>query len=150
MCVVFLFLMIRRPPRSTRTDTLFPYTTLFRSAWPGAWHSPVHRCGDRALSRTHPGDGLGGRGAGSGNRHGRRTPRRLPRDDRRDDPGAPCSERNPAACGSVGGDVVTADFAPDSAPVRDRKSVVEGKGVAVRVDIGGRRTRKKKKRHTNK
>src|SRR3546814_2756868 len=25
--------MIRRPPRSTRTDTLFPYTTLFRSAW---------------------------------------------------------------------------------------------------------------------
>src|SRR3546814_6542678 len=25
--------MIRRPPRSTRTDTLFPYTTLFRSLW---------------------------------------------------------------------------------------------------------------------
>src|SRR3546814_15111891 len=28
---LFLFLMLRRPPRSTRTDTLFPYTTLFRS-----------------------------------------------------------------------------------------------------------------------
>src|SRR3546814_2037623 len=28
---VFFFLMIRRPPRSTRTDTPFPYTTLFRS-----------------------------------------------------------------------------------------------------------------------
>src|SRR3546814_5019636 len=28
---VFFCLMIRRPPRSTRTDTLFPYTTLFRS-----------------------------------------------------------------------------------------------------------------------
>src|SRR3546814_20369057 len=28
----FFFLMIRRPPRSTRTDTLFPYTTLFRSS----------------------------------------------------------------------------------------------------------------------
>src|SRR3546814_6117944 len=27
----FFFLMIRRPPRSTRTDTLFPYTTLFRA-----------------------------------------------------------------------------------------------------------------------
>src|SRR3546814_2679988 len=27
----YFFLMIRRPPRSTRTDTLFPYTTLFRS-----------------------------------------------------------------------------------------------------------------------
>src|SRR3546814_1033639 len=30
--VWLFFLMIRRPPRSTRTDTLFPYTTLFRSA----------------------------------------------------------------------------------------------------------------------
>src|SRR3546814_2836259 len=29
--MLFFFLMIRRPPRSTRTDTLFPYTTLFRS-----------------------------------------------------------------------------------------------------------------------
>src|SRR3546814_18786429 len=28
---MFVFLMIRRPPRSTRTDTLFPYTTRFRS-----------------------------------------------------------------------------------------------------------------------
>src|SRR3546814_14695132 len=31
MCCDMFFLMIRRPPRSTRTDTLFPYTTLFRS-----------------------------------------------------------------------------------------------------------------------
>src|SRR3546814_19789252 len=32
--IAFLFfLMIRRPPRSTRTDTLFPYTTLFRSPY---------------------------------------------------------------------------------------------------------------------
>src|SRR3546814_8772382 len=31
MSKCFFFLMIRRPPRSTRTDTLFPYTTLFRS-----------------------------------------------------------------------------------------------------------------------
>src|SRR3546814_20594108 len=30
---VFFFFMIRRPPRSTRTDTLFPYTTLFRSVY---------------------------------------------------------------------------------------------------------------------
>src|SRR3546814_9667028 len=30
--LVFCFLMRRRPPRSTRTDTLFPYTTLFRSS----------------------------------------------------------------------------------------------------------------------
>src|SRR3546814_8339419 len=32
---IILFLRIRRPPRSTRTDTLFPYPTLFRS-----WHCP--------------------------------------------------------------------------------------------------------------
>src|SRR3546814_13982003 len=31
LAFLFFFLMIRRPPRSTRTDTLFPYTTLFRS-----------------------------------------------------------------------------------------------------------------------
>src|SRR3546814_4756618 len=31
MMICFFFLMIRRPPRSTRTDTLFPYRTLFRS-----------------------------------------------------------------------------------------------------------------------
>src|SRR3546814_9628683 len=31
---MFFCLMIRRPPRSTRTDTLFPYTTLFRSMHP--------------------------------------------------------------------------------------------------------------------
>src|SRR3546814_8337907 len=32
LCCFLFFLMIRRPPRSTRTDTLFPYTTRFRSA----------------------------------------------------------------------------------------------------------------------
>src|SRR3546814_15677921 len=42
VCVFSVFLlMIRRPPRSTRTDTLFPYTTLFRSGFVygplGAW-----------------------------------------------------------------------------------------------------------------
>src|SRR3546814_1594422 len=31
--------MIRRPPRSTRTDTLFPYTTLFRSAPTACTHT---------------------------------------------------------------------------------------------------------------
>src|SRR3546814_3964089 len=36
MFLFLFFLMIRRPPRSTRTDTLFPYTTLFRSSAQGA------------------------------------------------------------------------------------------------------------------
>src|SRR3546814_353798 len=33
LLILFCLLMRRRPPRSTRTDTLFPYTTLFRSAF---------------------------------------------------------------------------------------------------------------------
>src|SRR3546814_17557529 len=37
----FCFLMIRRPPRSTRTDTLFPYTTLFRSCHPNSHWAPA-------------------------------------------------------------------------------------------------------------
>src|SRR3546814_8020114 len=44
--------MIRRPPRSTRTDTLFPYTTLFRSALRG----------DFAASRVPPYDADGSQG----------------------------------------------------------------------------------------
>src|SRR3546814_2851510 len=52
MCylLVVCFLMIRRPPRSTRTDTLFPYTTLFRSLPGGAASC---RIGCHAAA-THP------------------------------------------------------------------------------------------------
>src|SRR3546814_9024920 len=48
--------MIRRPPRSTRTDTLFPYTTLFRSH-PRAW--PFEPSGDHHAAVARPGDGRG-------------------------------------------------------------------------------------------
>src|SRR3546814_9085451 len=61
-CFVFV-LMIRRPPRSTRTDTLFPYTTLFRSlalagvrvgaeallGQPGAGHAVLERSVGKGL-----------------------------------------------------------------------------------------------------
>src|SRR3546814_14545003 len=40
---LFFFLMIRRPPRSTRTDTLFPYTTLFRSFSVTTIHDGLHQ-----------------------------------------------------------------------------------------------------------
>src|SRR3546814_18840989 len=59
MCCVF-FLMIRRPPRSTRTDTLFPYTTLFRSFhalepdvvfWPDIGLEPQRLCGIGQVDR---------------------------------------------------------------------------------------------------
>src|SRR3546814_21152937 len=43
----FFFLMIRRPPRSTRTDTLFPYTTLFRSALVGPCIAELRRSAQR-------------------------------------------------------------------------------------------------------
>src|SRR3546814_4218737 len=63
-CIVF-FLMIRRPPRSTRTDTLFPYTTLFRSrgdapAQPclDALVQDARRCaGESAQVEAHPAPG---------------------------------------------------------------------------------------------
>src|SRR3546814_5287591 len=53
--------MIRRPPRSTRTDTLFPYTTLFRSRGGGARLAARDRDADRrhrrpCLSRDEPRD----------------------------------------------------------------------------------------------
>src|SRR3546814_18819465 len=40
MFLCFFFLTSRRPPRSTRTDTLFPYTTLFRSRLNTAFRRP--------------------------------------------------------------------------------------------------------------
>src|SRR3546814_6797866 len=56
--------MIRRPPRSTRTDTLFPYTTLFRSA--DARHRVRHRREGAGSARRHRAqslrDGLDGQG----------------------------------------------------------------------------------------
>src|SRR3546814_1294981 len=65
LCVLFFFfLMIRRPPRSTRTDTLFPYTTLFRSCsarkpkrenvvFFADWEA-AEAAGFRACKRCHP------------------------------------------------------------------------------------------------
>src|SRR3546814_8086272 len=51
----FFFLMIRRPPRSTRTDTLFPYTTLFRSQ-----RCVLHHALRRAARRRRCAGGRGG------------------------------------------------------------------------------------------
>src|SRR3546814_4968576 len=71
----FFFLMIRRPPRSTRTDTLFPYTTLFRSV------RPVQRLDkpeDRDAART----ALAGAPLCGGQAGALRARRRLGRDRR--------------------------------------------------------------------
>src|SRR3546814_16251966 len=71
ICIYFYFLIIRRPPSSTRTDTLFPYTTLFRSL------PPRHRArrsdaGAPAVLEARPPlrnegrDGTGGQDAADG------------------------------------------------------------------------------------
>src|SRR3546814_19864863 len=62
LCIpFFFFLMIRRPPRSTRTDTLFPYTTLFRSPAPDRarlrQEFPCPRTARRNLVARHRVDG---------------------------------------------------------------------------------------------
>src|SRR3546814_20795246 len=117
--------MIRRPPRSTRTDTLFPYTTLFRST-----EYPYRRetAGRRALQRTRP-------ASGRVRPADRAAQRRLfaRRFERR------CALRRPLArsgSGRAGG---------AECPPGDRKSVVEGKSVSGRVGLGGRRNVKKKR-----
>src|SRR3546814_8963423 len=47
--------MIRRPPRSTRTDTLFPYTTLFRSGYHPPWLGTPSRCAEAASAPLRSG-----------------------------------------------------------------------------------------------
>src|SRR3546814_5689482 len=58
-CSLFLFvLMIRRPPRSTRTDTLFPYTTLFRALSRDERHRLAHQdAGGLVVQRQQVGRG---------------------------------------------------------------------------------------------
>src|SRR3546814_17759212 len=64
--------MVRRPPRSTRTDTLFPYSTLFRSRLGKSLpHPPRRPLDDRRQPRLHG-------QLGHGKIAHRRRPRRLP------------------------------------------------------------------------
>src|SRR3546814_12674539 len=109
--------MVRRPPRATRTDTLFPDTTLFRS-------DPVVVGESVAVQRVSGGD------LGPVGRHVNELvqPRHV--------------------AGSIGSRACRAHALIhfNAAVARlDRKSVVSGKSVSVRVDLGGRRIIKKKK-----
>src|SRR3546814_17108939 len=118
--------MIRRPPRSTRTDTLFPYTTLFRSPGLadgrpclrkllGAPPGPaIHLLLPEALSLR-----LGERPQGPDGGRGRRL--------------------HAAAPGGAGADR-RAWRGPRRPHRRDRNSVGAGKSVSVRVDLGGTRS----------
>src|SRR3546814_18525774 len=116
--------MRRRPPRSTRTYTLVPYTTLVRSRHAGAdaqagdGGDPV-RTGRAAEGTDRRGQAAGGAAAGAADQF-------RPGDDR-------------------GDRLLRGDRKLFALPERppDRKSVVWGKSVYVRVDLGGRRIIKK-------
>src|SRR3546814_18968617 len=127
--------MRRRPPRSTRTDTLFPYTTLFRSAGD---HAADRKDRERAElvyavagARTEHDDRRGGDRGGAW--AGDPRPGRDRVGDRRGAAGA-CRA---GGCYPRHGDSGTGGVRGD------RQSGVEGKGGAGRVGIGGRRVIKK-------
>src|SRR3546814_13283293 len=105
--------MIRRPPRSTRTDTLFPYTTLFRSRQ----HRHQPNCNHCPKPRRQP-------------RGGRENSHRL-----RDAIKSIMESRKLPSIFATG--------STDSTRPQDRKSVVEGKSVSVSVDLVVRRIIKK-------
>src|SRR3546814_16550773 len=115
----FFFLMIRQPPGFTRTDTLFPYTTLFRSGFPGHRRTGGARRGRQS-------QGHDARQCASGDllahmRDGGDQPPQV---------GYRVHWLSPA----------------ERTVAPDRKSVVWGKRVSVSVDLGGRRNIKKKKK----
>src|SRR3546814_11658047 len=115
--------MLRRPPRPTRTDTLFPYTTLFRSA---VDHHSVHRnllagADQEDIADRHLVERNLNRLAIA--HHARRL-----------------GLQSHQALDRLAGAALGAGF-----EIADRKSVVSGQSVSVRVDLGGRRILKKKK-----
>src|SRR3546814_17425087 len=118
--------MIRRPPRSTRTDTLFPYTTLFRS---DRRASIILAIADAEV----------------------RSARTARLTEQRQRPRQADFELGRGIAARVGDHLeldVLGDILPGgerrAAPARDRKSVVSGKSGEVRVDLGGPRIIKKK------
>src|SRR3546814_15703903 len=135
--VVVFFLMVRRPPRSTRTDTLFPYTTLFRSAALPGIGTPEGqgRVDYRGGQRHRPGGG----GAVCARRRGYRGPVPL-REWRR------AKEQGNNRSGRTSRDHDRRRRRRCRCQVR--KSVDEGKSVSYRGDIGGRRINKQQKNQT--
>src|SRR3546814_15229327 len=123
--------MIRRPPRSTRTDTLFPYTTLFRSpaatsAEPGR-EVAAQRGQLSALSR----------GAGAARVRLRRSDGGAGRPPSRH--GATRLSEPPGVVGCRAGAALSPGARRAHVVAGDRNSVEVGKGVSVRVEPGGRR-----------
>src|SRR3546814_15599077 len=129
--------MIRRPPRSTRTDTLFPYTTLFRSR---------QRAEDARRSRLLDRSGFALLLSAAFD------PQQVARIEQKR-AGEAQEEVGPAygraakiaemKCEKAGHSSVPSPLR--AGQLVDRKSVVQAKSVSVRVDLGCRRLIKKKK-----
>src|SRR3546814_13480737 len=135
--------MIRRPPRSTRTDTLFPYTTLFRSA----------QCRSRQYRASRPGIGCLGFGIDGGmmERHpdwerleklmpAVRAFQRLAQEHGIDD----IFQDNGGIFQDNGGKILQMVLALNFQGIPERDRLVSGMRVLVRGDFGGRGVNKKK------
>src|SRR3546814_16718538 len=129
MFIFFFFLMIRRPPRSTRTDTLFPYTTLFRSQLLTALET-IHGVGPEVVDRIAVGM-LDEAPEG---------PQQVA-ESLVDHPAAHQRRRRRAAATGLPTLAVTRGV---EAGLQDRKRTGVGKSVQDRVDMGGRRIIKTK------
>src|SRR3546814_15213000 len=122
--------MIRRPPRSTRTDTLFPYTTLFRS--------PVRACRGRVPDGRKRAAALRRQPCGRENRNEQRAANEVQPNllthtaDSRFGNNPRLAKRHNLI------------FVKPQKPRQDRQRDVSGTRVSVRVDLGGRRIIKKK------
>src|SRR3546814_19160335 len=135
--------MIRRPPRSTRTDTLFPYTTLFRSTAVRLRHPGPGKCRLYILLiYSHKGAFL----APNENRVRHAMTHCLLKAS-----GVSAVRREVrmrSTRHSAGSAVKTTRSGRMAFPT-DRTRVVQGKSVSVRVDLGGRRVIKQKKKKLN-
>src|SRR3546814_14397981 len=118
--------MIRRPPRSTRTDTLFPYTTLFRSVT-GFFSDHFGRRGLEPMREA-----FAHLAANRGAYDNLQSLAEM---------AIIYSRYSQDNIDGIGSEVAYLDYFRG-----DRKSVVEGKSVSVRVDRGGRRIITKKHR----
>src|SRR3546814_20038190 len=133
--------MIRRPPGSTRTDTLFPYTTLFRSL-------AAHIGGVARLQRRRVEGEVQHRQAevdGDVDRYARTLGRNAL--GRQRDPFGEAQPGKRRMAVRRGAMIKPAPCAPEQPSEKDRKSAVWGKSVSVRVNLGGRHHLKQKKQH---
>src|SRR3546814_16665909 len=137
--------MLRRPPRSTRTDTLFPYTTLCRSPPGGDAEVQHHQqddqgaCEHAAILVQCPADN-----PRPGSLSARAACAQVTLAHR-----ASPSRTSVGACTACGRCACSASLPPpcsSSGGVADRTSVESGTKVSVRVELGGRRIMKRPKK----